>query len=120
MAKRARLITGIILFLFLTCHLINLSFGLVSLEALDGSRRWFLWFWATGVGLTVLMGSIPEGATVVHTLEPGRRAWVQVTSGALELGNVRLRAGDGAAVSDENELRITATDASSLLVFDLP
>ena len=58
MIKRVRLITGIILFSFLTCHLLNLSFGLVSLTALDDSRRIFLWFWATGMGVAVLVGSM--------------------------------------------------------------
>ena len=58
MVKRIRLITGVILFAFLTCHLINLSFGLISLEALDSSRLWVLWFWSTGVGLSVLVGSM--------------------------------------------------------------
>ena len=42
MAKRIRLVSGIILFAFLTCHLLNLSFGLQSLEALDDARRYFL------------------------------------------------------------------------------
>ena len=58
MVKRIRLITGVILFAFLTCHLINLSFGLISLDALDSSRLWVLWFWSTGVGLSVLVGSM--------------------------------------------------------------
>ena len=63
MVKRIRLGTGVVLFVFLTCHLINLSFGLISLEALDSSRLWVLWFWSTGVGLTVLVGSM-----VVHLM----------------------------------------------------
>ncbi len=58
MAKKIRLISGIILFAFLTSHLLNLSFGLHSLSALDESRRWFLWFWMTPVGLVLLMGSM--------------------------------------------------------------
>jgi adenylate cyclase len=58
MAKKIRLITGIILFSFLTCHLLNLSFGLVSLDALDDARDWFLWFWSTGPGIALLVGSM--------------------------------------------------------------
>ena len=58
MAKRVRLITGLILFTFLTCHLLNLSFGLASLAALDESRQWLLWFWSTGVGTVLLMASM--------------------------------------------------------------
>ena len=58
MTKRIRLISGLILFVFLTGHLLNLSFGLHSIEALDESRRWFLWFWSTRVGLIILVGSM--------------------------------------------------------------
>lgn len=58
MTKRIRLISGLILFVFLTGHLLNLSFGLHSLEALDNSRRWFLWFWSTRVGVIVLVSSM--------------------------------------------------------------
>lgn len=53
MAKRVRLISGLVLFSFSTCHLLNLSFGLNPLAALDESRRWFLVFWATGVGIAL-------------------------------------------------------------------
>jgi hypothetical protein len=42
--RKIRLASGIVLFAFLTCHLLNLSFRLQSLEALDGARRYFLWF----------------------------------------------------------------------------
>ena len=58
MAKKVRLISGLILFSFLTCHLLNLSFGLNSLAALDESRRWFLIFWATDIGIALLLGSM--------------------------------------------------------------
>ena len=58
MTKKIRLISGLILFTFLTGHLLNLSFGLHSIEALDESRLWFLWFWSTRVGMIVLVGSM--------------------------------------------------------------
>ena len=63
MARLVRLISGLILFAFLTCHLLNLSFGLESLAALDDARLWFMWFWATGVGIALLVGSM-----VVHLM----------------------------------------------------
>ena len=56
---------------------------------------------------------------VVHRLGPGRHAWVQVARGALALHGHRLEAGDGAAVSEETTLRITAVAPSEVLVFDL-
>lgn len=59
------------------------------------------------------------GESVTHRLRPGRGAWVQVTRGAVVLNGRPLRAGDGAAVEDEAELRLTATEAGEALLFDL-
>ena len=53
------------------------------------------------------------------TLEPGRHAWVQVARGAGTLNGTALKAGDGAAVSNEGRLVLTATEPIEALVFDL-
>lgn len=57
---------------------------------------------------------------VTHTLGAGRRAWVQVTRGALTLNGRKLAAGDGAAVEQETALRLAGNGGSELLLFDLP
>src|SRR4029077_16941268 len=44
---------------------------------------------------------LDAGAEAKHTLKPGRHAWVQVARGAVELNGKKLKAGDGAAISDE-------------------
>jgi redox-sensitive bicupin YhaK (pirin superfamily) len=62
---------------------------------------------------------LSDGEAVSHRLRPERGAWVQVTRGEVELNGRRLRAGDGAAVEDEDELRLTAAAAAEALVFDL-
>jgi quercetin 2,3-dioxygenase len=59
------------------------------------------------------------GQAVTHPLAAGRHAWVQVARGAVELGGKRLQAGDGAAVSDESALTITAEGPAEVLLFDL-
>ena len=64
-------------------------------------------------------GLLEAGAVVHEPVAPGRHAWVQVVRGAIDLGGERLSAGDGAAVSDERGLAITAQEASELIVFDL-
>ncbi len=88
MAKRIRLITGLILFAFLTSHLLNLSFGLISLEALDDSRLWFLFFWATKPGVALIMISVVThlvlGLTALYnrnTLKMNRSDIVQLILG---------------------------------------
>ncbi len=53
------------------------------------------------------------------SLAPGRRAWVQVARGALAVNGVPLTEGDGAAVEDEQLLRLVASRPSEVLVFDL-
>ena len=59
------------------------------------------------------------GQTVTHTLAPKRHAWLQVVHGAVTLNGTELRAGDGAAISDEQRLEIRATEAAEFLLFDL-
>jgi redox-sensitive bicupin YhaK (pirin superfamily) len=56
---------------------------------------------------------------VVHGLEEGRSAWLQVAAGSLRLNEVALKQGDGAAVSQESKLRITAEGPAEVLLFDL-
>lgn len=48
-----------------------------------------------------------------------RHAWVQVVRGALEVGGARLRAGDGAALSEETTVPLRAEAAVEALIFDL-
>ncbi len=62
-----------------------------------------------------------EGDDVGHTLAKGRKAWVQVARGAIELNGKSLRAGDGAAIVDEVTITLTGKAAGTeALVFDLP
>jgi len=62
---------------------------------------------------------LEEGAGVEHALAAGRHAWLQVASGEVDLNGTTLHAGDGAAVSAEPVLRISARRASEVLLFDL-
>ena len=56
---------------------------------------------------------------VVHDLKDGRSAWLQVAAGSVTLNDVALKQGDGAAVSEESKLRITAREPAEVLLFDL-
>ena len=56
---------------------------------------------------------------VVHSLDNGRSAWIQVAAGSVRLNDVVLKQGDGAAVSQESDLRITAEGPAEVLLFDL-
>jgi redox-sensitive bicupin YhaK (pirin superfamily) len=63
---------------------------------------------------------LTPGEAVTHRLPPGRYAWVQVARGAITLNDTALSAGDGAAVSEEPQLTVTAKDQAEVLLFDLP
>jgi len=60
-----------------------------------------------------------KGAQARHTLGSGRHAWVQVACGEVRLNETVLNAGDGAAISDEAEIRVESSKPSEVLLFDL-
>jgi redox-sensitive bicupin YhaK (pirin superfamily) len=62
---------------------------------------------------------LDPGRHVVHALSPGRGAWLHVVSGAVRLVNFVLQAGDGAALTDERALSVTALTPTEILMFDL-
>jgi quercetin 2,3-dioxygenase len=60
------------------------------------------------------------GESVTHALAPGRHAWVQCASGAIEVNGVALEEGDGAALSDERTVELRGNGGTGeLLLFDL-
>jgi quercetin 2,3-dioxygenase len=54
-----------------------------------------------------------------HDIKAGRHAWLQVARGNVRLNDVELKQGDGAAISQEKEVRIAAQGPSEVLLFDL-
>jgi len=65
------------------------------------------------------LAKIKPGEVVTHSLQPQRHAWVHVAEGEVTLNGQKLRAGDGAAVSDERELKLGARSPAQVLLFDL-
>ncbi len=64
-------------------------------------------------------GVLKAGDRISHTLKPQRHAWVQVARGAITLNGVPLNTSDGAAISEETEVVIAATQDAEILLFDL-
>ncbi len=62
---------------------------------------------------------IDAGKEVEFELEKDRHAWVQVARGTVDLNGNQLRQGDGAAVSKEIKLTISADENAEILLFDL-
>src|ERR1700731_1165882 len=61
---------------------------------------------------------LSRGHTLTHALKAGRKSWIQVVGGAVEVNGKAAVAGDGVAVEDEALLSITSrADDSQVLVF---
>ncbi len=61
-----------------------------------------------------------NGSEVTHALAPGRRAWLQVARGAVQLNGTTLQTGDGAGIENEPAMKLTADGSAEVLLFDLP
>lgn len=64
-------------------------------------------------------GVLRRGDRVEHRLREGRHAWIQVARGAASLNGKGLRQGDGAAVSGEDRIVISADEDAEIVLFDL-
>lgn len=65
------------------------------------------------------LSQLEDGGSVTYDLAANRHAWLQVLWGDVELGEQPLRAGDGAAVSDERRLIVNARGSAEIMLFDL-
>ncbi len=67
----------------------------------------------------LLLGKLDAGQSVKHALGKDRHAWVHVAEGEVTVNGAKLAGGDAVAVSNENELNISAAKPSQVLLFDL-
>jgi quercetin 2,3-dioxygenase len=68
----------------------------------------------------IFASDLEAGETVEHRLAQGRYAWLQVARGAVTVNGKDLRAGDGAAITEEPRVEIAGkADKSEVLLFDL-
>jgi hypothetical protein len=62
---------------------------------------------------------LDPGQHLVHELLPGRGAWLHVLHGEVLIDGQILSAGDGAAVSVERAVSVTARVDAEILLLDL-
>ena len=60
------------------------------------------------------------GAQLTHALQPGRRAYLHLVRGALNVNGVHLQGGDAAKIEGEPLITIGNAEAAELLLFALP
>ncbi len=67
----------------------------------------------------VYAAMLDKGKAVSHELKTDRYGWLQIARGSVSLNDLDLNQGDGAAISQESELKITAREEAEVLFFDL-
>jgi quercetin 2,3-dioxygenase len=65
-----------------------------------------------------LYASLLDSEEVSHEFDKGRYGWLHVASGNAVVNGLELKAGDGAAITDEKSLTIKG-DGAEVLLFDL-
>jgi len=73
--QRLRLISGLIMFVFVTSHLLNHATGLVSLDFMQECQRFFLGFWTSLPGAIFLSAALLTHLFLVSLKQIQRRTW---------------------------------------------
>ncbi|MBE5201413.1 pirin family protein [Pectobacterium sp. FL60-S17] len=85
----------------------------LSPDAREGSLKVFqdmtLWRWA-----------LKAQEQSVYQIQAGRRVWIQVVRGTVEINGQKAEASDAFAVWDETAISVHASEDSEILLFDLP
>ncbi len=68
----------------------------------------------------VLAATLKAGQSVEYALAPDRRAYLALAKGAATVNGVALNARDGAAVRDEQSIKIAASEAAEIVLVDAP
>ena len=69
---------------------------------------------------TILGATLAAGQSVTHSLESGRRAYLVVARGAVEINGTAAAERDGVTINGEPEITIAAVKDSEILLADLP
>jgi len=62
---------------------------------------------------------LDAGVEAIHPLAQGRKAWLQVARGEITVVGESLKAGDAAAITDQDQIAVRSEAASEVLLFDL-
>lgn len=90
--------------------------GLLRVVASPDARRGSLRIHQDGLMFSALLD---PGQHLVHELSPARSAWLHLVYGEATLGDAVLTAGDGAGVTAERAVSLTARDETEILLLDI-
>ena len=90
--------------------------GGLCLVASSDARRGSLRIHQDALLYSAMLG---PGKHVVHELREGRSAWLHLVEGEVTLGDVVLSSGDGAGLTAERAVSLTAREETEILLVDL-
>jgi hypothetical protein len=67
----------------------------------------------------LFVGKLNAGDKINYSFRPNRHGWLHVAEGEIELGNLQLKSGDAAAVSEERKISLKTKSSTQILFFDL-
>lgn len=68
----------------------------------------------------VMAAVLPVGSSVSYSPRPGRRIYATCVAGRVEIGSMRLDAGDGAAIMGEAMISASAIKSAEIILIDVP
>ncbi|MGB3510032.1 MAG: pirin family protein [Microcoleaceae cyanobacterium] len=69
--------------------------------------------------VNLFAGILKKSDQISYSLPSNRHGWIQVARGEINLNGLFLEVGDGAALSDVNDVSIEANSDAEILLFDL-
>ncbi len=85
----------------------------VSQKGLDGSLP-------INQDANIYVAKWKNGESSEFKIKQGRKAWIQMVKGTIQVNGKTLSEGDALGVTDEELLKMQANESSELLFFDLP
>ncbi len=67
----------------------------------------------------MLAALVEHGQTIGYDFKSGRKGWLHVVKGSVELSGLNLSAGDGVAIDGETQVSIISRSEGEVLLFDL-
>jgi redox-sensitive bicupin YhaK (pirin superfamily) len=68
---------------------------------------------------TIHASLLEKGTEVLYAFASDRSGWLQLIKGSVSINEVQLEEGDGAAITGESEVKMTALEDAEFLFFDL-
>lgn len=90
----------------------NVWHVVASPDARDGSAKIYQ-------DVVMYAAILDKGKKLTYENKNPRHAWIQIARGVVQVNDIILSAGDGLAISDHENLTLTAQENAEILLFDL-